>query len=169
LESGKPITGWTDVDLSLKGLNKSLAAAEFGETQVRRWRRSFDEPPPMVEITDSRYPGHDARYKSIRPHELPQGESLKDTATRLRPCWQHSILAALERDQKVLVSAHGNSNRALVKYLNHVSDDDIADVEIPYAVPLIYELSSNHARINSYYLGQRAVPEALPVPALNRE
>jgi 2,3-bisphosphoglycerate-dependent phosphoglycerate mutase len=148
---------------ALQGLNKSLAAAEFGDAQVRQWRRSYDVRPPLVSVCDDRYPGHDPRYKCVRPHELPQGESLRDTASRLWPCWQHSIAAALEREEKVLVVAHGNSLRALVKYLNRISDDDIATVEIPYAVPLVYELSADLTKIDHHELGQSEIKEPMTI------
>jgi 2,3-bisphosphoglycerate-dependent phosphoglycerate mutase len=139
---------------ALEGLNKADTAAEFGERQVRQWRRSYDIRPPQITVGDERYPGHDPRYKGVRPHELPLGESLKDTASRLWPCWQHSIAPALRRQEKVLVVAHGNSLRALVKYLDGISDEDIAGVEIPYGVPLIYELDPHLNRVASHYLGE---------------
>jgi len=150
----------------LQGLNKSQVAAEFGEAQVKRWRRSYDVRPPMLGPSDERYPGRDPRYERVRPHELPFGESLRDTASRLWPCWQHSIAAALWRNERVLVVAHGNSLRVLVKYLDGISDEDIADVEIPYGLPLLYELTSDLNRIASYYLGgsQAAKPAGAAAP-----
>jgi 2,3-bisphosphoglycerate-dependent phosphoglycerate mutase len=138
---------------ALQGLNKSQAAAEFGEAQVKLWRRSYDVRPPMLAPDDDRSPELDPRYKRVRPHELPLGESLRDTASRLWPCWQHSIASALRQQERVLIVAHGNSLRALVKYLDGISDADIADVEIPCGIPLIYELGPNLNRIGSYYLG----------------
>jgi 2,3-bisphosphoglycerate-dependent phosphoglycerate mutase len=137
---------------ALQGLDKSAAAVEFGTAQVKQWRRSYEEQPPLVDVNDSRYPGHDPRYRTIRPHELPMGESLKDTGNRLWPCWQHSISAALRLEQKVFVVAHGNSLRALVKHLDTIGDADIADVEIPYGIPLVYEFTPDLTRIGSYYL-----------------
>jgi 2,3-bisphosphoglycerate-dependent phosphoglycerate mutase len=146
---------------SLEGLNKSVAAAEFGEAQVQQWRRSYDIRPPLVDFSDDRYPAQDPRYRCIRPHELPRGESLRDTATRLWPCWQHSIATALRQEEKVLVVAHGNSLRALVKYLNRISDNDIATIEIPYSVPLVYEFSTDLTKINHYYLKPSEIQEAV--------
>lgn len=145
---------------ALQGWNKAQAAAEFGAGQVKLWRRSYDVRPPQIALHDPRYPGRDPRYRHLRPDELPLGESLEDTASRLWPCWQHSIAPALRRHERVLVVAHGNSLRALVKYLDEVSDHDIADVEIPCGVPLIYELGSDLKRIGSYYLGK---PENAPL------
>ena len=138
----------------LQGLNKSETTAKFGERQVKLWRRSYAVRPPQIAADDERYPGRDPRYRHVRPDELPLGESLKDTASRLWPCWQHSIASALRQNEKVLVVAHGNSLRALVKYLDGISDTDIADVEVPCGIPLIYELSSDLNRIGSYYLGE---------------
>lgn len=135
----------------LQGLNKAETTARFGEGQVKRWRRSYNERPPQIHENDSRYPGHDPRYRDLRPDELPVGESLKDTALRLWPYWQHFIAPALRQQEKVLIVAHGNSLRALVKYLDNVSDADIARVEIPCGVPLMYELSSDLRRIEGHY------------------
>ena len=137
---------------ALQGINKAETAARFGEAQVKLWRRSYAVPPPPIDMGDKRYPGHDPRYRHLRPGDLPVTESLKDTASRLWPCWQHSIAPLLRRQGKVLVVAHGNSLRALVKYLDQISDTDIADIEIPCGIPLVYELDSNLNRIRSYYL-----------------
>ncbi len=139
---------------ALEGLNKSETAARFGEGQVKLWRRSYSVRPPEVESGDGRYPSLDPRYQHLRPDELPFGESLKDTASRLWPFWQYTIAPALRHQEKVLIVGHGNSLRALVKYLDEISDTDIADVEIPCGVPLIYELDSDLKRIGSYYLGE---------------
>jgi 2,3-bisphosphoglycerate-dependent phosphoglycerate mutase len=140
---------------ALQGLNKAETAARFGEAQVKLWRRSYDVRPPRIAIENGRYPGpgRDPRYRQLRSDELPLGESLKDTASRLWPCWQHSIAPALRQHERVLVVAHGNSLRALVKYLDGISDDDISDVEIPCGIPLIYELDHDLNRIGSNYLG----------------
>ena len=146
---------------ALQGLNKSETAAKFGEGQVKLWRRSYDVRPPKIEPDDKFYPGRDPRYRHVRPDELPLGESLKDTACRLWPCWQHSIAVALREHKRVLVVAHGNSLRALVKYLNGISYDDIADVEIPCGIPLIYELDSDLHRIGSYYLAESETAEPI--------
>jgi 2,3-bisphosphoglycerate-dependent phosphoglycerate mutase len=144
---------------ALQGLNKADTAAKFGEGQVKLWRRSYDVRPPQMAIGDDRDPSHDPRYRHIRPDELIPGESLKDTASRLWPCWQRSIASALRRQQTVLAVAHGNSLRALVKYLDEISDDDIADVEIPCGIPLVYELDQHLKRIGSYYLSGEAAKE----------
>ena len=149
---------------SLQGLNKSETALEFGERQVKLWRRSYDLRPPQVESSDGNHSSHDPRYKHLRPDELPLSESLKDTARRLWPCWQHSIAPALRRQERILIVAHGNSLRALVKYLDGISDNDIADVEIPCGIPLVYELDSDLNRIGSYYLGESVT--APPVAAM---
>lgn len=146
---------------ALQGRNKSQAVIEFGQAQVMFWRRSYNVRPPQIELSDARYPGRDPRYKRVRPHELPLAESLKDTASRMWPCWQHSIATALRQQEKVLVVAHGNSLRALVKYLDGISDEDIPDVEIPYGIPLIYELTSDLNRIGSYYLRPSETTEAV--------
>lgn len=125
---------------TLQGLNKGEIAAEFGDDRLKQWRRSFEVRPPILATTDNRYPGLDRRYGHLRPDEIPLGESLKDTALRLWPCWQHSISVALRQRKNVLVVAHGNSLRALVKHLDDISDIAIAEVEIPMGIPLIYEL-----------------------------
>ena len=116
---------------ALQGLNKVDMEAEFGPDQLKLWRRSYDVRPPKLQSGDERYPGHDRRYKCLRPDELPLSESLKDTASCLWPCWQHSVAPALRQHERVLVVAHGNSLRAAVKYLDGVSDIDIANVETP--------------------------------------
>lgn len=141
----------------LQGLNKAETVAKFGEAQVKIWRRSYEVRPPEIAIGDDL--SHDSRYRHLRPDELPFGESLKDTAFRLWPCWQHSIAPALRRLEKVLVVAHGNSLRALVKYLDGISDADIDDVEIPCGVPLIYKLNQDLDRIGSYYLNPAVMEE----------
>jgi 2,3-bisphosphoglycerate-dependent phosphoglycerate mutase len=146
---------------ALQGLNKAETAAKFGERQVKLWRRSYDLKPPQITTEDDRYPGHDPRYRQLRPDDLPLGESLKDTACRFWPCWQHSIAPALRRHERVLLVAHGNSLRALVKYLDGISDLDIADVEIPCGIPLIYELDQDLNRIGSYYLSGTVTNETM--------
>jgi 2,3-bisphosphoglycerate-dependent phosphoglycerate mutase len=137
---------------ALQGLNKAQTGAEFGSDRLREWRRSFEARPPRLETTDKRYPGHDRRYRHLRPDELPLSESLKDTACRLWPFWQHSVSVALREHKTVLLVAHGNSLRALVKYLDGISDTEIAEVEIPMCVPLIYSLDSNLVPIEKSYL-----------------
>ena len=137
---------------ALQGLNKTQIGGEFGSDRLREWRRSFEARPPKLEMSDERYPGHDRRYRHLRPDELPLSESLKDTAYRLWPFWQYSVSVALRQHKTVLLVAHGNSLRALVKYLDGISDSAIAEVEIPMCVPLIYRLDSNLVRVEKSYL-----------------
>ncbi|HXF27791.1 MAG TPA: 2,3-diphosphoglycerate-dependent phosphoglycerate mutase [Bryobacteraceae bacterium] len=138
---------------ALQGLNKSETAAKFGEDQVKIWRRSYDVPPPALEASDERYPGHDPRYKSLTAAELPLTECLKDTVARFLPYWHETIAPAIGKGQKVLVAAHGNSIRALVKYLDKVSEQAIVELNIPTGVPLVYELDDKLKPIRNYYLG----------------
>jgi 2,3-bisphosphoglycerate-dependent phosphoglycerate mutase len=138
---------------ALQGLNKSETAAQFGEDQVKIWRRSFDIPPPVLEKSDARFPGHDRRYGDLKPEELPLTESLKDTIARFLPYWHGTLAPAVRSGQRVLIAAHGNSLRALVKYLDNISDDAIIGVNIPTGVPLVYELDDDLKPIKNYYLG----------------
>jgi 2,3-bisphosphoglycerate-dependent phosphoglycerate mutase len=138
---------------ALQGLNKSEMAAQYGEAQVKLWRRSYDVPPPALELDDPRYPGFDRRYASLTPEQLPRCESLKDTVARMLPYWHNTIAPTIKSGQRVLISAHGNSLRALVKYLDNISDEAIPELNIPTGIPLIYELDADLKRVNSYYLG----------------
>ncbi len=138
---------------ALQGLNKAETAARYGEKQVFLWRRSYDVQPPALEPGDPRFPGLDLRYKSLKPSELPYTESLKDTVARFMPFWFETLTPALKSGQKVLISAHGNSLRALVKYLDNVPEADIAELNIPTGAPLIYELDSSLRPQKHYYLG----------------
>ena len=138
---------------ALQGLNKAETAAKFGEDQVKIWRRSYDVPPPDLTPYDERYPGHDPRYKSLSKTELPLTECLKDTVARVLPLWNDTIAPAIRSGQKVLIAAHGNSLRALVKYLDHVSEADIVELNIPTGMPLVYELDDDLKPLNRYYLG----------------
>lgn len=138
---------------ALQGLNKSEMAAKFGEQQVKIWRRSYDIPPPALEKTDPRYPGFDPRYKDLSEVELPLTECLKDTVARALPCWHDRIVPDILAGKRVLVAAHGNSLRALVKYLDNISDQDIVELNIPTGMPLVYELDENLKPLNRYYLG----------------
>jgi 2,3-bisphosphoglycerate-dependent phosphoglycerate mutase len=141
---------------ALQGLNKAEMAAKYGEAQVKLWRRSYDVPPPPLELDDERHPRFDRRYASLSPDQLPRCESLKDTVARMLPYW-HSTLAPTARSGKrVLVVAHGNSLRALVKYLDHISDADIPELNIPTGIPLVYELDAELRPLKSYYLGDEA-------------
>ena len=145
---------------ALQGLNKSETAEKFGEAQVKVWRRSYDVPPPALEPSDARYPGHEARYKSLTQAELPLTECLKDTVARFLPIWHETIAPAVKRGERVLIAAHGNSLRALVKYLDNISDDEIVGLNIPTGVPLVYELDDNLKPIRHYYLGDQAKIQA---------
>ena len=138
---------------ALQGLNKAETAARFGEDQVKIWRRSYDVPPPVLTLDDERYPGHDPRYKNLTAAELPLTECLKDTVARFLPLWHETIAPAIRQDRKVLVAAHGNSLRALVKYLDNVSERDIVELNIPTGMPLVYELDDDLKPLNRYYLG----------------
>ncbi|MEO1280015.1 MAG: 2,3-bisphosphoglycerate-dependent phosphoglycerate mutase, partial [Planctomycetota bacterium] len=138
---------------ALQGLNKAETAAEHGEAQVKIWRRSYDTPPPLLEAGDERLPGSDPRYAGLSADELPAGECLKDTVERVLPCWEGEIAPKIREGERLLISAHGNSIRALVKHLDGVSDADIMGVEIPTGVPLVYTLDSDLRPISSGYLG----------------
>jgi len=141
---------------ALQGLNKSETAAKFGEEQVLIWRRSYDIPPPVLTRTDPRYPGSDAKYRDLTERQLPLTESLKDTYRRCLPYWHRTIAPAIRSGQRVIIAAHGNSLRALVKYLDDVSDDKIVGLNIPTGIPLIYEFDDSMKKIRSYYLADQA-------------
>jgi 2,3-bisphosphoglycerate-dependent phosphoglycerate mutase len=138
---------------ALQGLNKSETAAKFGEAQVKIWRRSYDVPPPALTADDERYPGRDPRYKDLTARELPLTECLKDTVSRFLPYWHETIAPAVREGRRVLIAAHGNSLRALVKYLDDVSDEAIVGLNIPTGMPLVYELGGDMKPQRSYYLG----------------
>lgn len=138
---------------ALQGLNKSEMAARHGEEQVLRWRRSYDLPPPGLEPDDSRHPRHDRRYADLSPAELPATECLKDTVARFVPYWEQIIAPAVRSGQRVLIVAHGNSLRALVKYLDGISDADIIGLNIPTGLPLVYDLDDRLNPLNRRYLG----------------
>jgi 2,3-bisphosphoglycerate-dependent phosphoglycerate mutase len=138
---------------ALQGLNKAEMALKFGEDQVLVWRRSYDTPPPALERDDPRFPGNDRRYADLDPRTLPTTECLKDTVERFLPYWQDAIVPALKAGQRVLVAAHGNSLRALVKYLDNISDAEIVQLNIPTGIPLVYELDDQLAPVQHYYLG----------------
>ena len=143
---------------ALQGLNKAQTAAKYGDDQVLVWRRSYDEPPPALEKSDPRYPGADPRYRGLSSSELPLTECLKDTVARFLPYWHDTIVPAIRAGKKVIITAHGNSLRALVKHLDGVSDQDIVGLNIPTGVPLVYELDPELKPIRHYYLGD---PEAV--------
>jgi 2,3-bisphosphoglycerate-dependent phosphoglycerate mutase len=137
----------------LQGLNKSETAAKHGEEQVLIWRRSYDIPPPELEETDERFPGNLRMYRDVPKNELPLTESLKDTVARFLPYWHDTIVPAIKSGKNVIIAAHGNSLRALVKYLDNLSEEAILKVNIPTGMPLVYELDANLKPIKSYYLG----------------
>lgn len=151
---------------ALQGLNKAETAEKFGDAQVKIWRRSYDIPPPALEKTDERYPGNDRRYHDLSPEELPLTECLKDTVARFVPYWENTIAPDIAAGKQVIIAAHGNSLRALVKYLDNISDDEIVELNIPTGVPLVYELDDNLRPIKHYYLGdQEAVEQAMAAVA----
>jgi len=142
---------------ALQGLNKAETAAKHGEAQTKIWRRSYDIPPPARTVEDPRHPSHDPRYARLRPSELPRTESLKDTVARFLPYWRTTIAPPIESGQRVLIAAHGNSLRALVMYLDDISEADITELNIPTGIPLVYELDERLKPLRHYYLGD---PEA---------
>jgi 2,3-bisphosphoglycerate-dependent phosphoglycerate mutase len=146
---------------ALQGLNKAEAANELGEDQVKLWRRSFDVPPPALSLDDRRHPRYDPRYAGFHPEDLPTTECLKDTIERFLPYAQENIGPAVRSGKRVLIVAHGNTLRGLIKYAERISDKDIVDLNIPTGIPLVYELDDDMKLIRSYYLGdQEAVKKA---------
>jgi 2,3-bisphosphoglycerate-dependent phosphoglycerate mutase len=145
---------------ALQGLNKAETTAKHGEAQTKIWRRSFDIPPPALTIDDPRHPSHDPRYRGLMPGDLPLTESLKDTITRFLPYWHETIAPTVKSGQRVVIAAHGNSLRALVKYLDDISEADITELNIPTGIPLVYELDGNLKPIRHYYLGDPAAAAA---------
>ncbi|MFZ5949820.1 MAG: 2,3-diphosphoglycerate-dependent phosphoglycerate mutase [Candidatus Rifleibacteriota bacterium] len=142
---------------ALQGLNKKETAQKYGDEQVHLWRRSYDVPPPPLDPEDQRNPRKDQRYADLEDDEIPLTESLKSTVDRVIPYWNHQIKPALGTGAKVLISAHGNSLRALVKFLDGISDQDIAEMNIPTGIPLVYELKDEtFTPIRNYYLGDQA-------------
>ena len=142
---------------ALQGLNKAETAAKYGDAQVKIWRRSYADPPPALTPDDERYPGRDPRYAGVPPREIPLAESLKDTVARFLPYWEQAIVPDLRAGKRVLIAAHGNSLRALVKHLDGISETDIVELNIPTGIPLVYELDDALRPIRHYYLGD---PEA---------
>ena len=141
---------------ALQGLNKAETAAKHGEEQVKLWRRSYDIRPPALEESDERFPGHDPKYRSLSDEELPRTECLKDTVARFLPLWKNEISTQIKSGKKVLIVAHGNSLRALVKYLDNIPDEEIVGLNIPTGIPLVYELDDDLKPIKHYYLGDPA-------------
>lgn len=145
---------------ALQGLNKSETAAKFGDQQVLVWRRSYDIPPPALDRDDERFPGRDPRYAGLGKDQLPCTESLKETVARVVPYWQTQIAPQVKSGKRIVIAAHGNSLRALIKYLDGVSDQEIVGLNIPTAIPLVYELDAQLRPLKHYYLGDAAKAEA---------
>jgi 2,3-bisphosphoglycerate-dependent phosphoglycerate mutase len=140
---------------ALQGLNKAETAAQHGEAQTKIWRRSYDIPPPPLTPDDPRHPSRDPRYRGLQPNELPLTESLKDTVARFLPYWHQTIAPEIRGGKRVLIAAHGNSLRALVKYLDHTSEQDIVELNIPTGIPLVYELDEQLKPVKKFYLGDQ--------------
>ncbi len=138
---------------ALQGLNKEETARRHGEEQVKKWRRSYSDPPPFLSADDEQYPGRDPRYSDLSPAELPLGESLRDTVARVVPHYEEKIAPALAQGRHILIAAHGNSLRALVKHLEQIADEEIVSLNIPTGIPLIYEMDSNLRPQKRFYLG----------------
>ncbi len=153
---------------ALQGLNKAETAAKHGEDQVKIWRRSYDIPPPPLSPDDERYSGRDRRYADLDPRAIPASESLKDTVARFLPYWHETIAPAIKSGKRVLIAAHGNSLRALVKYLDNVAETDIVELNIPTGIPLIYELDDQLTPIRHYYLGDPAAAAAAAAAVANQ-
>ncbi|HCY75027.1 MAG TPA: 2,3-diphosphoglycerate-dependent phosphoglycerate mutase [Ignavibacteriales bacterium] len=140
---------------ALQGLNKAETAKKYGEEQVKIWRRSYDIQPPQLEKNDERFPGKDPRYADLKENELPLTECLKDTVARFVPYWENTIAPLVKTGKRVLITAHGNSLRALVKYLDNIPESEIVELNIPTGIPLVYELDANLKPIKHYYLGDQ--------------
>lgn len=147
---------------ALQGLNKAETAAKHGEDQVKIWRRSYDIAPPALDKTDPRYPGFHPAYKDVNVNDLPVTESLKETVARFIPYWENTIAPEVKKGKKVIIAAHGNSLRALVKYLDRLTEQQVLELNIPTGIPLVYELNEALEPINHYYLGdQDAIKKAM--------
>jgi 2,3-bisphosphoglycerate-dependent phosphoglycerate mutase len=153
---------------ALQGLNKAETAAKHGEEQTKIWRRSFDVPPPPLTVDDQRHPSHDPRYKGLTPDQLPLTESLKDTIARFMPYWRETIAPTIASGQRVVIAAHGNSLRALVKDLDNISESAIVELNIPTGIPLVYELDDNLRPLRHYYLGDPAAAAAAAARVANQ-
>jgi 2,3-bisphosphoglycerate-dependent phosphoglycerate mutase len=152
----------------LQGLNKAETAAKYGDEQVKIWRRSYDTPPPPLTHEDPRHPSHDRRYAGLKRAELPLTESLKDTVARFLPYWHEVIAPDIKGGKRVLIVAHGNSLRALIKHLENVSDEDIVERNIPTGIPLVYQLNDDLKPLTKYYLGDQAAAEAKAAAVANQ-
>src|SRR5438045_3903058 len=153
---------------ALQGLNKAETAAKHGDAQTKIWRRSYDIPPPPLTPEDPRHPSHDPRYAKLSPQDLPLTESLKDTVARFLPYWHETIAPSIQSGQRVLIAAHGNSLRALVKYLDNVSEAEIVELNIPTGIPLVYELDDELRPIRHEYLGDPAAAAAAAARVANQ-
>ena len=153
---------------ALQGLNKAETAAKHGEAQTKIWRRSFDIPPPPLTIDDERHPSHDPRYRGLKASDLPLTESLKDTIARFMPYWHETIAPAIRSGQRVVIAAHGNSLRALVKDLDNIPESEIVELNIPTGIPLVYELDDNLEPLRHYYLGDPAAAAAAAAKVANQ-
>src|SRR6185503_13930528 len=153
---------------ALQGLNKAETAAEFGEEQVLVWRRSFDIPPTALEETDERWLGRDPRYCTIEPGKFPKTECLKDTVARVLPYYQTEIAPKIKAGKRILIAAHGNSLRALVKHLDNISEEDIVSRNIPSGIPLVYELDDDLKPLKSFYLGDAEAIAAAELAVANQ-
>lgn len=145
---------------ALQGLNKAETAAKYGEAQVKIWRRAYATAPPPLDRSDPRFPGHDRRYADLRSEDLPVTECLRDTVDRFLPYWHGTLAPAIKSGQRLLIAAHGNSLRALVKYLDNISDEAIVELNIPTGIPLVYELDDHLRPLKNYYLGDPAAVAA---------
>jgi 2,3-bisphosphoglycerate-dependent phosphoglycerate mutase len=151
---------------ALQGLNKKETVGKYGEAQVAIWRRSYDTPPPILTKDDTRWPGYDPRYADVAPRDIPFTESLKDTVARFLPYWEREIAPELLKGKNVIIAAHGNSLRALVKHLDGLGEDRIVSLNIPTGIPLVYELDGNLKPLRHYYLGdQEAIKNAIEAVA----
>ena len=142
---------------ALQGLNKAETAKKYGDKQVLLWRRSYNTPPPLLELEDERHPKFDLKYQDLQKNELPRGECLKDTVDRVIPLWKNDIVPKILSGQKILIVAHGNSLRAIVKILDQISNEEIIDLNIPTGIPLVYELDNKLNPIKHYYIGDSAL------------
>jgi 2,3-bisphosphoglycerate-dependent phosphoglycerate mutase len=153
---------------SLQGLNKADMAKQYGDEQVLVWRRSYDTPPPALDAADPRGQRQDIRYAKLRPEDVPLTECLKDTVARVLPFWNDSVAPAIKAGKRIVIAAHGNSIRALVKYLDQIADADIVGVNIPNGIPLVYELDENLKPIKHYYLGDAEAAAAAAAAVANQ-
>jgi 2,3-bisphosphoglycerate-dependent phosphoglycerate mutase len=153
---------------ALQGLNKAETAAKFGDDQVKVWRRSYDTPPPPLVYEDPRHPSHDRRYGDLKRGEIPLTESLKDTVSRFLPFWHEVIAPQIKAGKRVLIVAHGNSLRALVKYLENMPPEQIVELNIPTGIPLVYSLNEDLKPLTKYYLGDPAAAEAKAAAVANQ-